>query len=386
MIRLIALSLALPAVALAGPPTTQPATGSSSDRPSHDALRHVETQGDSTRIINGVAATKDDFPETGMLVLDAEITFGSSPFEIRSPICSSTLIAPDVVLLAAHCLDPTSLTFGLGEVERADWYWSRETDLSGMVQEEGQPLPELPADRIAASDVVVHPDFDLEALDYGLAENGDIALMFLAEPVFDVDHAYLATADEVAQIRVDSEVTVVGWGQSEATGQFETPPDGTIYIKNQGVTHISELNAFEMKIGELETDVRKCHGDSGGPTFLEMEDQDQPFTRRIIGVTSHAYDETDCFETGGADTRVDHYIAWIDNEMRIRCEDGTRSWCGDDADPADYSSLTPPTWDDLEDGTKNGCGCSAAPAPGMMGGWALGLLALVGLRRRTPVA
>ena len=45
------------------------------------------------------------------------------------------------------------------------------------------------------------------------------------------------------------------------------------------------------------------------------------------GVTSHAYDDSDCFETGGVDTRVDAFLDWIDDEMRLRCDDGTRAWC-----------------------------------------------------------
>jgi MYXO-CTERM domain-containing protein len=114
---------------------------------------------------------------------------------------------------------------------------------------------------------------------------------------------------------------------------------------------------------------------------------------RVIGVTSHAYDNTDCRMTGGVDTRVDAYLEWIDSELRSRCEDGTRAWCdeqgipeaplpqpidtGDTGDTGDSSD------DDGEDG-QGVCGCaSGQAAPGAI----LGLMGLLGAavaRRRRP--
>ena len=54
---------------------------------------------------------------------------------------------------------------------------------------------------------------------------------------------------------------------------------------------------------------------------------------RIVGVTSHAYDTTDCWETGGVDTRVAAYLDWIDEEMRDACESGVREWCEQEGIP-----------------------------------------------------
>jgi MYXO-CTERM domain-containing protein len=90
---------------------------------------------------------------------------------------------------------------------------------------------------------------------------------------------------------------------------------------------------------------------------------------------------TDCTETGGVDTRVDHYLDWIDDEMRARCEDGTRVWCETDG-------IITPDWavrgdlDEFDGETKvTGCGCSAAnPSTGWV--WLVGLLSVFGVRRR----
>ena len=49
---------------------------------------------------------------------------------------------------------------------------------------------------------------------------------------------------------------------------------------------------------------------------------------RVVGVTSHAYDATtDCFETGGVDTRTDAYLEWIETNMVAYCDSGVRTWC-----------------------------------------------------------
>ena len=48
---------------------------------------------------------------------------------------------------------------------------------------------------------------------------------------------------------------------------------------------------------------------------------------RLVGVTSHAYDMTDCNQTGGVDTRVQFYRDWIESKMVAGCENGVRVWC-----------------------------------------------------------
>ena len=279
----------------------------------------VPPQNQTAPIINGVEATTDDFPETGAMLMTGEVElFGNQP--LRTFVCSSTLIAPDVVLIAAHCLDDYAFTFGLGEIEDKEVYWTRQADLTSWSDpDHNNPLPD---DAIRASDFVIHEDFDLTTLQMGLSENFDIALIFLEEPVLDIDHAFLPSAEEGARIAVGDEAIVVGWGQQIATGQFEAPPAGSYAIKQQGTSSISEIAPFEFQVGLLASDVRKCHGDSGGPTFWDSGDG-----YRVIGVTSHAYDESDCNETGGVDTRSDYFLTWIETEMSNRCADGTRSWC-----------------------------------------------------------
>lgn len=312
------------------------------------------------KIINGQDATANDFPMAGGLILDVEVTMQGNTQTLRLFTCSSTLIAPDVVSTAAHCVDEealnTSFTFGFGTTTVLDVHWSRQADLSAY---DGQGMADLPDDAVPAWDWVAHADFDMNALDVGVSKNSDVALVFLDEVVTDVDFAYLLQPDEDDLLVVDAPVIVVGWGQQVATNWWEQAPAGTYMIKQWGESHVAELGEHEFQVGKIETDVRKCHGDSGGPSFL-MVDGDV----RLVGITSHAYDQSDCMETGGVDTRVDAFRGWLDDEMSSRCDD--RVWC-DEAGIPD-ASLVPDDNVEAEilPEEKNRFGCSAVPAPASM--------------------
>jgi len=394
LVGLVLLSAALSGPAIAGDLDRSPASVDDSEGHTDSPFDLLERDGGAA-IINGEAATRDDYPQTGGLLIDTIIDGGSwGSYPIQTFMCSSTLIAPDVVLIAAHCVDPVALTYGYGELVDTTYVWSRQADLS--TYDASRTGLAWPDDAVVVADTVYHPDWDLFSLGLGLDENYDIALVFLSEPVLDVEAALLPTADEGAALAEGTEVAVVGWGQQVHVDGWGSPPAGTYMIKQQGMSHIAEIGAPEMQVGKEESDVRKCHGDSGGPSFAWVG-QGTTETMRLVGVTSHAYDSSDCAETGGVDTRVDFYLDWIDSEMRARCEDGSRVWCDEPGIlPTDYyepvvaddSGLGDDGSDDGSDdgdevdgsggdGDKGGC----MHAAGAMSG--LGLMAsLVAVARR----
>ncbi len=379
VLSILAIALVLPATTLASVLEAGSSAEGGGDAPLD--LGEPEQSDDAlTPIINGEAATEDEWPQAGAMMMDATMSFGGHVMDFRMLVCSSTLIAPDVVMLAAHCVDPDSFTYGYGTLTDVDIRWSRQADLGAH---DGSTINDWPADAVVAWDWVHHPEWDLFALDTGIGDSKDIALLFLDTPVLDVPFAYLPTVEEATQVVEGAEVVVVGWGQQTSDRQ---PPAGTYGYKQQGVSFIAELGLAELQVGLEPDDVRKCHGDSGGPTFLTIATETvDPL--RVVGVTSHAYDTTDCRITGGVDTRVDAYLTWIDQELRARCADGTRAWCEEEGIPV--APLPEPidtgdTGDTDDDGDEEegGCGCASGQA---MPGTALGLLGLLGVavaRRR----
>lgn len=311
----------------------------------------------STKIINGEVGTLDDFPQAGALLAE---TGGAINLQ-----CSSSLIAPDVVITAAHCVDPSVV----GATSFDNVGWSRESDLTAF-----QSASEWPEDATLGTEWVFHDEWDLASLGTGLALNYDIGLLFLETALTDIPLAYLPTADEATQIQEGATVSIVGWGMDNAA-------DSASYgIKHYGDSTIDALADYEFQVGAATEAVRKCHGDSGGPSFLDV-DTPSSVKARMIGITSHTWDETDCAETGGVDTRADYYLDWVDEEMRARCEDGSRVWCG-------FPGILPPPVhmtdaELLADLKLVGCSSSALR---WSGGWLAGLLLLATRRRPAPGA
>jgi len=371
---LIPILLALPALAGAADfaDLTSPDDGAAVDAPTTP----LETEA-STPIINGVAATIDDYPSSGGMLLD--VTAQGATYRLL--MCSSTLIAPDVVLLAAHCVDEDTLaaSFGVRSVTIDEVRFSRQADLSSF---DGSRMPEWPTDAVAASEWTHHEQYDYMTMQVGLADNYDLGLLFLSTPILDVPFAYLVTAEEAAQLVVDAPVTVVGWGYQDSAMR------GEVGTKQMGDSFVAEVGNSEFQVGFAKEDVRQCHGDSGGPVYMQVT-TDSPETLRHVGLTSHTYDTSQCRRTGAVNTRTDTYLTWIDEQMRSRCQAGTRSWC-------DVEGIIPPpeppppvdTSDTAggDDGGKGGkddkkCGC-ATPASSVTGGLALALVGLALARRR----
>ncbi len=302
-------------------------------------------------IING-SSCDGRFPSAVAIILDATLDPGTGVEDVTRLMCTGTLIAPDVVLTAAHCTDPKLLTGGRDTVSRADYWVTFESDLSALAGPDA-PATQLPADAVAVRELVPHEDFNIQGCCApGLGAVKDIALLFLDAPITSVTPAVVIQKDEAAQLAAGTAVGVAGWGKQ--TPDANAPAD-TVGVELCGDTTVNELGDAEMQIGSDVASTRKCQGDSGGPTYADVVTP-HAVASRVIGVTSHQYDATGCSK-GGIDTRVDAYFDWMDQHMRARCDDGSRVWC-------DAPGVVPAAfYDPPADGPDAAPGCGAAGPP-----------------------
>jgi len=209
-------------------------------------------------IINGQACSSTEQEAAVALIVDATIDIMGWKLPIRSVMCTGTLIAPDVVLTAAHCAYPSLLTGGMGNVIDAKYHISFTADLTTLVMDAttimSGKLPDLPQDAAPVSSWVTNPGFSpelLQSFSGGVANLYDVALMFLKTPVTAVQPAVVITESEAAQLKQESVVTISGWGQQTAAAQnpFLPPPAGTVGKKICAQSFVNEVGTHEMQIG-----------------------------------------------------------------------------------------------------------------------------------------
>lgn len=215
--------------------------------------------------------------------------------------CGGTLIAPTVVLTAAHCiLQPeydyySYYGYGFGDPYPPEAFYVVANTIVASSAQEANSYP--------VAQVIAHDDFSLDTGDdaTGIGQANDIGLLILSEPIEDVPLATILPMDSVDdELTEGTDVIITGWGMR---GSYSEP---------MGVLHIAEVpyvrrTDHEFIAGE-EGEADTCPGDSGGPVYYEGDDG--IFS---IGIVSRgvATSYTMCGE-GGIYTLTSAYTDWIE--------------------------------------------------------------------------
>lgn len=275
-------------------------------------------------IVGGTAAPDDH----------AVVLLASYPTD-RSVLatCTASVIAPTVLLTAAHCVDPTThpgWVFGMFPGADASAY---------------PTLAALEPHLVPVASVHAHPSYVRTA-----PFTADIAVAILATPTdiapLPVNRAALSSSLTGQPARI------VGYGQAQVGVASAT--------RRQAMTVIDGFDPDDtVRVGDAQHVT--CLGDSGGPALIAIGG-----VETIIGVDSYA-DNGTC-DRPAHFRRTDAYAAsFIDTYAPPPAAGPDAGTAGPDAG---------------DGGGDDGGGCAAAGGRGGIGAVALGLAALVARRRR----
>jgi V8-like Glu-specific endopeptidase len=237
--------------------------------------------------------------------------------------CSGTLIAPDVVLTAAHCLDKGNVR----KVVTMD-----PDELVVYVGDNPMNDPNANGSPYIVTETLIHPSYNKISL------LNDIALIRLASQPGVTPVAALPSSLGLTGADEGATINFAGFGQDE-NGDYDQKLQVDGVLDNlYSATQIFYYQDYVVG--------GPCFGDSGGPAFIKRGG-----TPYVVGITS--YGDNAC-ATYGVSTRPDAFGTFINDFVGTIVEpdcsaDGTCNLeCAEGADP---DCATPP--DCSADGTCN---------------------------------
>jgi hypothetical protein len=271
-------------------------------------------------IVNGTDADECQFPTVVRL----------------SSGCSGSLIAPNVVLTAGHCLDPAiampTTAVQLGESGAASVATvpvvrcERHPEYQGIEQ---QPVAQV-------------------LFDVGFCE--------LAQSVNDVPPIPILFGCDLDELQVGTPLVIVGYGATSGGNDTPTVGSGTKRFGNQTVEQVNDAEGDLWMIGP---EAASCYGDSGGPALMQLADG----SWRLVAVASTIHPNGGGYcGYGSIYELVYPAVEWLESESGVDltpCHDVDGTW-----NPSELCDRLPTAPDAVGNAWANACGPHAESEPG----------------------
>ena len=257
------------------------------------ARAFAATQQDHVEIIGGDTVHPGDPVASSTVLIVGDISAS------KQYICTGSLIAPDMVVTAAHCVAddikaPTKpekifLVFGLSVPTSA----AQHTPIA------------------RAANYVYNPGWKGQAAQG--ADEHDIAVIHF-DGELPPGYAPATLLDPNVVLKPGTDVTLAGYGEDTTTGSGNN--GAGILRKVSGVPVLKALGQTEVVLDQR-SGIGACHGDSGGPAFLAVDGKNY-----LWGVTNRGYPDSapdNCIEES-VYTRITAYSDFIS-----KAEDSLRS-------------------------------------------------------------
>jgi len=237
-----------------------------------------------SRVIAGKTATPNSWPWQILMM------FGNRA------MCGGTLIAPQWVVTAAHCVyrreQSGAFSIRVGEHDREEF--------------------EGPEEDIRVVKVIRHEGYDPRHI------NNDIAMFKLERPV-KFNKFVSPICLPKANVPVGSECYITGWGKTQHPGHM------TRYLQQGLLPVVSNKQCYEKNHHRIPIPITDamicggsggtertsgCHGDSGGPFVCKVNG-----VWELHGSVSHGSPVCKSTETYTVFSRTFHFLDWIKKNM-----------------------------------------------------------------------